>query len=164
MGSQDPKGRFSYKSAGFRCGSKSLVSTTPSMQRERLELARIEAVLQVQQRFADKENELRLQELELAKKVEAMKIQREGKFSSVDVDKSSMDLSENPEDKQGLMDEFLEPPRCPISVQSNDEFVMSLSDIEKTTVMSWENGKELNDTQKVVNKPLSEKFWRCLVK
>ena len=96
MGSQDPKGRFSYKSAGFRCGSKSLVSTTPSMQHERLELARIEAVLQVQQRFADKENELRLQELELAKKVEAMKIQREGKFSSVDVDKSSMDLSENP--------------------------------------------------------------------
>ena len=85
-------------------------------------------------------------------------------FSSVDVDKSSMDLSENPEDKQGLMDKFLEPPRCPTSVQSNDEFVMSLSNIEKTTVMSWENGKELNDTQKVVNKPLSEKFWRCLVK
>ena len=77
MGSQDPKGRFSYKSAGFRCGSKSLVSTTPSMQRERLELARIEAVLQVQQRFADKENELRLQELEIAKKVKAMKIERE---------------------------------------------------------------------------------------
>ena len=49
---------------------------------------------------------------------------------------------------------FLEPPRCPTSVQSNDESVMSLSDIEKTTVMSSENGKELNDTEKVVNKPL----------
>ena len=56
------------------------------MQRERLELARIEAVLQAQQRFADKENELRLQELEIAKKVKAMKIEQGSKLQQLNIE------------------------------------------------------------------------------
>ena len=169
--SEKSKGRLSHKSAGSGSGSKSLVSSTSSMHRQRLELAKIEAALQVQQRFADKEKELRLQELELTKRVEAMKIERESKlqqlkiekelaearavmevFSSVDVDKSSMDLSEISEDKQGLMDKFLEAQQSPTSVQSDNKSVMSLSDIEKTTVMSSENGQELNDRENAMNK------------
>ena len=93
---------------------KSTKSATSSVLREKLELEKTEAALQVQLAFAEKEKELRLLELEEAKKIEAMKIEREQKLEQLQLEKQLAEtravrqVIEESEDSSSLASELTE--------------------------------------------------------